>query len=196
MYSYSRHVHDIRRVQILLMLASTALAPGVAWAQTASQVSGGGGHNAIDPQDNSPQMVWDKFISRHEQIFLVLCGHAEGQAFRVDDNQAGGKVYQVMSDYQGRAQTVRDAGTPPALFVGVGDGWLRLMDFDMARDVPSIHVHTYSTHYKVESRAAPDYAKWYKAGEKPKMTDAEFHAQDDFRIELTDFRARFGAPAK
>ncbi len=38
MYSYSRHVNDIRRVQILLMLASTALAPGVAWAQTPSTV--------------------------------------------------------------------------------------------------------------------------------------------------------------
>ncbi|MCG3084601.1 hypothetical protein, partial [Anoxybacillus sp. LAT27] len=31
--------------------------------------------NSLDPGDNSPQEVWDKLISKHDQIFLVLCGH-------------------------------------------------------------------------------------------------------------------------
>ncbi|WP_375248288.1 hypothetical protein [Sphingomonas sp.] len=38
------------------------------------------------------------------------------------------------------------------------------------------------------------YAAWYKAVEKPKLTDAQFHDQEDFTINLTGFRQRFGAP--
>lgn len=38
-------------------------------------------------------------------------------------------------------------------------------------------------------------ANGYKPQEKPKLSDAAFLRQDEFRIELTDFHARFGAPA-
>jgi hypothetical protein len=36
----------------------------------------------VDPEDNNPQMVWQKFLSQHDQIFLVLSGHNPGQANR------------------------------------------------------------------------------------------------------------------
>ena len=101
-------------------------------------------------------MVWDKFISRNDQIFLVLCGHEHAQAFRADDNASGHKVYQVLADYQSRHQTADDAGYkrfhPEE---GIGDGWMRLMSFDMSTPTPRVHVHTYSTVYKKESIAAP-----------------------------------------
>jgi hypothetical protein len=154
-------------------------------------------NHASDPQDNTPQMIWDKLISQHDQIFLVICGHEHGQAFRTDDNRFGHKVAQVLADYQDRHQTATDTGlkqTP--IPIGIGDGWMRLMRFDMAGDAPTIHVGTYSTHYDKKSTETPDYAAWYKAQEKPKLTDAEFHAQDDFTITLTDFRARFGSPTR
>ncbi len=150
-------------------------------------------NHLVDPDDNTPQMVWDKFISRNDQIFLVLCGHEHAQAFRADDNASGHKVYQVLADYQSRHQTADDAGYkrfhPEE---GIGDGWMRLMSFDMSTPTPRVHVHTYSTVYKKESIDTPDYAAWYKSREKPKLTDAEFHAADDFTFELTDFRRRFG----
>jgi hypothetical protein len=150
---------------------------------------------AADPQDNSPQMVWDKLISQHDQIFLVLCGHEHGQALRTDDNKFGHDVYQVLADYQDRGQTAKDAGVKSAYPVGIGDGWLRLMTFDLGGATPAIQVRTYSTHYKKHSTEAPSYAQWYKAQEKPKLSDEEFLRQDEFRIELGDFRARFGTPA-
>ena len=53
-------------------------------------------NSVLDPEDNSPLMVWDKLISRHHQIFLVLCGHEHGQAFRSDPNQFGHVVYRAL----------------------------------------------------------------------------------------------------
>jgi hypothetical protein len=149
-------------------------------------------NHAVDPNDNTPQMVWDKFLSQHDQIFLVLCGHEHGQAFRTDDNRFGHKVYQVLSDYQDRHQTANDAGVKFHEGEGIGDGWMRLMTFDMAGATPSVHVHTYSTYYQKQSIDTAQYAEWYKAKEKPKMTDAEFHGVDDYSFDLADFRARFG----
>lgn len=151
---------------------------------------------AVDPEDNSPQMIWDKFLSQHDQIFMVLCGHEHAQAFRTDANKFGHPVYQVLADYQDRAQTAKDAGAKMEPGMGIGDGWLRLMTFDMGAKVPQVKVRTYSTHYKLNSVDAPDYAKWYKAEEKPKLTNAEYMKADDFTIDLTDFHVRFGKAEK
>ena len=71
------------------------------------------GH-AVDPINNSPEMVWEKLISQQDQIFLVLCGHEHGQAWRVDDNASGNPVWQVLADYQDRGQTAKDAGVQSA----------------------------------------------------------------------------------
>lgn len=149
-------------------------------------------HSIVDPEDNSPQMVWDKFISRHDQIFMILCGHQSGQAFRVDDNASGNKVYQLLSDYQSRRQTAKDAGVPKnSITEGVGDGWMRLMSFDMAAAEPRVRVVTYSTHYRKQSREMAEYASWYRPYEQPGMTDDQFQDADDFSFTLPDFRARF-----
>jgi hypothetical protein len=139
-------------------------------------------------------MMWDKLISQNDQIFMVLCGHEHGQALRVDDNRFGHKVYQVLSDYQDRHQTALDAGAKGA-YLAIGDGWLRLMDFKMGGAAPTVHVHTYSTAYKKESRDTAEYAQWYKAHEKPKLDDKGFHDTDDYAVTLSDFRQRFGAGA-
>lgn len=151
------------------------------------------GH-AVDPQDNNPQMVWDKFISQHDQIFLVLCGHQHGQALRVDNNRAGHPVWQVLADYQDRHQTAIDAGVAMKPGAGIGDGWLRLMTFDMGAATPTMSVRTYSTHYRKQSSETLEYSAWYKAAEKPNLTDSAFHGEDEFKIDLTGFRTRFGNP--
>jgi hypothetical protein len=149
------------------------------------------GHR-VDPMHNTPEMVWDKLIRRHDQVFLVLCGHQHGQAMRVDQNDAGHQVYQVLADYQDRSQTAIDAGVRAAYPVGIGDGWMRLMRFDFGGDVATMEVRTYSTHYERHSGELPTYAQWYKEHEQPQLDDAAYLAMDDFRVELADFGQRFG----
>lgn len=152
--------------------------------------------NAVDPIHNTPEMVWEKLISQNDQIFLVLCGHQHGQAWRVDENASGNKVWQVLADYQDRNQTLKATGFKSDWPVGIGDGWMRLMTFDFGADTPVLKVETYSTHYAELSREAADYAAWYKPGEQPQMSDAEFHDTDDYTLDLEDFRARFDDAAK
>jgi hypothetical protein len=97
---------------------------------------------------NSAQQVWDKLISKNDQIFMVLCGHSwnptdvdgisQGENIRIDNNIAGHPVYQVLSDYQGNTTGADGVvGNDPG-----GAGWLRLMEFDMKAG--TIHFRTYS----------------------------------------------------
>ena len=153
-------------------------------------------NSVVDPQDNSPQMVWDKLISQHDQIFLVLCGHQHGQAYRHDPNQFGHTVYQVLADYQDRGQTASGAPSKTSAKPRIGDGWLRLMRFDMGPATPVVHVRTYSTYYQAFSADLPEYAQWYKPIEQPTFSAEAFLAADDFVIELQDFRDRFDQRAK
>jgi hypothetical protein len=152
----------------------------------------GSDNSVIDPEDNNSEMLWRKFVSRHDQIFLVLCGHQPGQAFRTDLNAFGNSVHQVLADYQARWRSARDAGLTLTWPHAVGDGWLRLMTFELGGDAPAVQVRTYSTHYGRFSSEIPDYAAWYRPFEQPAMTDAEFLAAEEFVIPLADFRRRFG----
>ena len=146
----------------------------------------------LDPTDNDPEMMWEEFVSRHDQIFLVLSGHVGGQGFSVDTNASGNPVYQMMADYQGRGQTVIDAG---AERTAVGDGWLRLLRFDLDGDRPRIGVRTYSTHYGKFASEIPEYAAWYKEHDRQAhLSDEEYLKREEFTIELGDFHRRFGAP--
>jgi hypothetical protein len=152
----------------------------------------------IDPDHhNTAEEVWSELISPNDQVFLVLCGHHHGQSMRVDNNAAGHPVYQVLADYQGRGQAGLDAGQPRngrGGVAGLGDGWYRLMTFDMSQEPQIISVGTWSSHYKTFSDDLYSYADWYKKSEHPLLTDPEFHAMDDFEIELKGFQQRFGPP--
>ncbi len=101
---------------------------------------------------NGAQEVWEKLIAKNDQIFLVLCGHAwnptvnqvsVSENLRIGMNEVGHPVYQVLSDYQGN--TKASAG---------GDGWLRLMEFDLQSQ--TIHFTTYSP--VLDERAGQDGA--------------------------------------
>ncbi len=94
-----------------------------------------------------PDAVWDRFIRRNAQIFLILSGHnwtptkdgvSQGENLRIDKNDAGHPVYQVLQDYQGN--TIGPEGTPGS--ANGGAGWLRFMEFDTERR--KIHFYTYS----------------------------------------------------
>jgi hypothetical protein len=95
----------------------------------------------------SPDQVWDRFVRKNPMIFMVLSGHAyipavagvsDGENLRIDHNDAGLPVYQVLQDFQGN--TVGPDGQPDT--ANGGGGWLRFMEFDGARR--KIRFYTYS----------------------------------------------------
>lgn len=153
----------------------------------------------VDPgRHNSAEQLWQKLLSQRDEIFLVLCGHQHAQSRRVDANVNGYEVHQILADYQDRGQTGLDAGQPldarRGIPAGLGDGWFRLMEFDLWADQPTVSVRTYSSHYEGYSSEVADYAKWYRKYEQPQMSQEEFLAADEFQLALPDFRQRFGAP--
>ena len=97
---------------------------------------------------NSAVEIWEKFISKNNQIFLVLCGHSynkeHGEAARTDINNDGYKVYELLSDYEGRNTLFKFLQISDSAYGG--DGWLRLLKFDLEEQ--QIHVQTYSTEFK------------------------------------------------
>lgn len=148
----------------------------------------------VDPEDNnSAEEIWRELISPTDQIFMVLSGHQPGQALRIDTNDFGHEVYQILADFQLRGQAAVDAGAP--LGQGIGDGWHREMTFDLGDENPTVAVRTYSTHYDAYASDLTTYADWYKSREQPQMTDEQFVAADEYTINLNDWRARFGTPA-
>ena len=103
--------------------------------------------------NNTPDQVWSKLITSNDQIFMVLCGHTWGgtdssgvstpENLRIDNNNFGHPVYQVLSDYQGNTFSYNTStGTYTAGAYTGGEGWLRLMTFDTTAG--TIHFQTYS----------------------------------------------------
>ena len=77
---------------------------------------------------NSGEQIWQKFVRKQPNIFLVVSGHVLGVGLQTSLNDAGGNVVEMLADYQGLPNG--------------GDGWLRSLKF-----VPSenrIDVKTYS----------------------------------------------------
>lgn len=79
--------------------------------------------------------VWDRFIAKNKQIFMILSGHlwtpttggmSQGENLRIDRNEAGYPVYQILQDYQGN--TIGPDGSPGS--ANGGAGWMRFMEFD------------------------------------------------------------------
>ena len=77
---------------------------------------------------NSGEQIWQKFVRKQPNIFLVVSGHVLGVGLQTSLNDAGGKVVEMLTDYQGLPNG--------------GDGWLRSLEFVPAEN--KIHVRTYS----------------------------------------------------
>lgn len=66
---------------------------------------------------NNGDEIWDKFVRKHENIFLVLSGHIlnDGLGRLTSTGDHGNKVHQVLTNYQ-----MKKRG---------GNGWLRIIRF-------------------------------------------------------------------
>ncbi|MFH1022852.1 MAG: metallophosphoesterase [Planctomycetota bacterium] len=75
---------------------------------------------------NDGEAIWEKLVSQHKNIFLVLSGHMLGPAARlIGEGREGNRVHELFSNYQGSKK-----------------GWLRIMTF-LPRE-NRIDVTTYS----------------------------------------------------
>ncbi|MCF7817538.1 MAG: metallophosphoesterase [Kiritimatiellales bacterium] len=79
---------------------------------------------------NDGDDMWDKFVKKHENIFLVLSGHIlnDGLGRLTSVGDKGNEVHQILANYQ-----MKPNG---------GDGWLRIMKF--IPEEKKIAVTTYS----------------------------------------------------
>jgi predicted MPP superfamily phosphohydrolase len=77
---------------------------------------------------NHGEEMWQKLVSKHKNIFMVLCGHSSGEAVLTSKGDHGNEVHQVLSDYQ-------------HLNNG-GESWLRYMVFEPSEN--KIKVYTYN----------------------------------------------------
>src|SRR4051812_12575552 len=87
--------------------------------------------NDMNPANgNNGNALWQKFIARHENIFLVVSGHIsrKAQSQRTDPGMNGRLVMQTLQDWQD--------------YPNGGDGWLRVYTFHPANN--SVDVRTYS----------------------------------------------------
>ena len=105
---------------------------------------------------NSGQQLWEKLVKPAGNIRMVICGHiAEpdnidaSTGFRVDLNDSGKPVYQILFDTQAMGGGWHGNG---------GDGWLQLLEFDS--DLTRVHVRTFSPLMAI-SPSTRDKA-WYR----------------------------------
>lgn len=108
----------------------TRLGPGDRWSPKKS-----------DPSWNDGEDIWEKLISRRDNVFMVLSGHVKGDGtgLLVSRTNDGAPVIQMLANYQ--------------FLEHGGQGWLRILHFQPAKGVLS--VHTYSPWLK-KSREEPD----------------------------------------
>lgn len=89
---------------------------------------------------NSGEQIWQKLIRKQPNIFLVVSGHVLGVGLQTSVNDAGGKVLEMLTDYQGLPNG--------------GNGWLRSLQFVPGEN--KIHVKTYSPLLNQDNRDAKE----------------------------------------
>ncbi len=77
---------------------------------------------------NAGEEMWQKLVSKHKNVFMVLCGHSSGEAVLTSKGDHGNQVHQVLSDYQSMNNG--------------GESWLRYMVFKPEEN--KISTYTYN----------------------------------------------------
>ena len=72
--------------------------------------------------------LWERFVRKHENIFMVVSGHVSGVYHQSSKNDAGHDVHEILCDYQNLENG--------------GDGWLQTLRFVPKTD--EIYVDAYS----------------------------------------------------
>lgn len=109
---------------------STRQGPGDNWRPQAYGV----GKDKGDSSVNDGEQIWEKLVSIHSNVRFVFSGHVlnSGLGTLVSINNEGYPVYQMLANYQ---EGVKGS-------VKGGNGWLRILDFDLKKK--TLKVSTYS----------------------------------------------------
>lgn len=78
---------------------------------------------------NDGEELWTRVLRKHENVFLVCCGHSLKRSFLTSIGDRGNAVHQMLYNTQD--------------FTNAGDGWLRLLEF--YPDNRTVKARTYST---------------------------------------------------
>jgi len=81
------------------------------------------------PNGISADELFNNFVAANRQVYVVHCGHNDGEYRQTSTNNFGLPVHEILADYQNT-------------FGNGGNGWLRVMDFRPGLD--RIDVTTYS----------------------------------------------------
>ena len=77
--------------------------------------------------------LFDEFIQRHSNIFLVACGHVTDSEYKTHKNLFGKKVHEMLIDYQSESPCqdgLCDAGVCKGSKINSGNGWMRQLLID------------------------------------------------------------------
>ncbi len=157
---WAQSVIDMHKGIPTVVITHEYLTVGARDRENPEYLAFGNSRNRLYANGNSPETVWNKFISKNDQIFMVLCGHSyldngEGEGIRIDVNDYGHKVYAVLANYQGRREIDNSIVTRRNL-IDSADGWFRLMHFDIAKS--RVRVQTYSPYLdRYETDADSDF---------------------------------------
>jgi len=121
---------------------------------TEYNIAGSGGH-----------ILWDELVSRHNNIFLVLCGHISDAEKNTRTGLAGNTVHEILTDYQSE-----DPG---------GNGWMRTLKFIPKEN--SIEVRSFSVIEGVTTLNHSDYSH------DPNHTDHAFTLTYDMTSPMPDY---------
>ena len=83
--------------------------------------------NRLKLKGNNGEQMWQKFIRKHKNMFMVLCGHFSGEAVLTSTGDHGNQVHQILSNYQGMNNG--------------GESWLRYMVFQTKSNKISIYTY-------------------------------------------------------
>lgn len=91
-----------------------------------------------DSAANNGAQIWEKFVSKHPNILMVVCGHVlnSGVGTLVADGAHGNKVYQMLANFQGGVVGSQRGG----------NGYIRIVEYNKKNK--TLDVKTYSTHLK------------------------------------------------
>jgi hypothetical protein len=101
-------------------------------------------HFELEGGANDGEEMWQKLVSKHDNVKFVLSGHMVEAGRLTSVRESGTKVHQILANYQTCWRN--DCPDPDGRPSNGGNGWLRLMRFEPARN--RVTVRTYSPYLK------------------------------------------------